>query len=133
MTEAQSFDVTLIDLHEDFVRAARNRFSDSERVECVRGDLRNVVRDLLASSNDSSSGRSLTAFVAAANSIGEMSGGSDLVYRRLFPGVQAKVRASIRALGNKTALGRHYLTVGSAVVEIASVASTNFCCLEPAR
>jgi O-acetyl-ADP-ribose deacetylase (regulator of RNase III) len=58
-----------------------------------------------------------TAFLSPANSIGEMSGGIDELYSRtMFPGVEARVVAAIRALGRGSALGRFYLNIGEAVL-----------------
>ncbi len=59
--------------------------------------------------------RNGVAFVSPANSLGFMDGGIDAEYSAMFPGVQRSVQAAIRVLGNKTALGRYYMSVGSAL------------------
>lgn len=58
-----------------------------------------------------------TAFVSPANSLLFMDGGIDHAYSRdMFPGVEAELKRMTCALGMKTALGRSYLPVGSAIV-----------------
>lgn len=54
------------------------------------------------------------AFVSPANSLGFMDGGIDRPLRDMFPGCESRLKAAIRQLGHTTALGRHYLRVGSA-------------------
>lgn len=57
------------------------------------------------------------AFLSPANSLGFMDGGIDYVYsRKMFVGVEDRVRENIARLGFKTMLGRHYLPVGSSIV-----------------
>ncbi len=55
------------------------------------------------------------AYVSAAQSLGWMDGGIDAVYSDMFPGIQDKVQARIRRVGLRTAGGRAYLAVGSAL------------------
>lgn len=57
-----------------------------------------------------------TAFVSPANSLGFMDGGIDYVLSRvMFPGLEGRVKAAIRAAGHTTLLGRPYLPIGRAV------------------
>ena len=97
--------IAFVSLHPPTVRALAEAFRDlSSHVTCTVAD----VRDLPISPG--------TMFVSPANSIGFMDGGIDAAYMAMFPGVQRAVQAQIRCLGKKTALGRYYLPVGSAVV-----------------
>lgn len=58
-----------------------------------------------------------TAFVSAANARGFMDGGVDLAYSQaMFPGIEARVKAAIRAVGAPDRLGGRYLPVGDAVM-----------------
>jgi O-acetyl-ADP-ribose deacetylase (regulator of RNase III) len=72
-------------------------------VEVSQCDVRSVPRDG-------------TVYVSPANSLGFMDGGIDAVYTEMFPGVQRAVQRRIRELGHRTALGRYYLSVGSALL-----------------
>jgi O-acetyl-ADP-ribose deacetylase (regulator of RNase III) len=91
----------IISINKEFVQLATARFYGRALVE-VR-DIRDVERE----------GR---IFVSPANSLGIMDGGIDLpLSREMFPGCERAVRAAIAALGHKTALGRAYLHVGSAL------------------
>ncbi len=55
-------------------------------------------------------------FVSPCNSLGQMNGGIDAVYSELFPECETLVRNRIAILPTKTALGRSYLDIGSAIV-----------------
>ncbi len=56
------------------------------------------------------------AFVSPANSLGFMDGGIDyMLSRRIFPGIQTAVQLRIAAAGYKTALGRSFLPIASAI------------------
>ena len=61
------------------------------------------------------------AFVSPANSIGFMDGGIDFAYsRKMFQGVEGRVKGKIQQLGKTTARGRYYLDIGSAIAVVAS-------------
>ena len=91
----------IISLNKEFIQLATARFTGKALVE-VR-DIRDVERE----------GR---IFVSPANSLGFMDGGIDKpLSREMFPGCERAVRAAIASLGYKTALGRAYLRVGSAL------------------
>ena len=58
-----------------------------------------------------------TYYVSPANSLGFMDGGIDLALsREVFPGIESKVKAAIRATNNQNLLGRYYLPIGSSLV-----------------
>lgn len=76
---------------------------------CGGCDVRGLARRLGAE------GAQGVAYVSPANSAGWMDGGLDAVYCEMFPGVQERVQASIRRVGLRTAGGRAYLPVGSAL------------------
>lgn len=91
----------IISLNKEFIQLATARFYGRALGE-VR-DIRDVERE----------GR---IFVSPANSLGFMDGGIDKpLSQEMFPGCERAVRAAIASLGYKTALGRAYLCVGSAL------------------
>lgn len=91
----------IISLNKEFVRLTIIRFYGRALVE-VR-DICDVER----------AGR---IFVSPANSLGIMDGGIDRPLSRvMFPGCEGAVQKAIVALDHKTALGRRYLRVGSAL------------------
>jgi O-acetyl-ADP-ribose deacetylase (regulator of RNase III) len=58
-----------------------------------------------------------TAFVSPANSRGFMDGGVDRAYSRaMFPGIEARVKSAIRAIGTPDRVGGRFLPVGEAVM-----------------
>lgn len=55
------------------------------------------------------------AFLSPANSLGFMDGGIDKAYSQvMWPGVEQRVKARIRAIGHEDFIGRPYLPIGSA-------------------
>jgi O-acetyl-ADP-ribose deacetylase (regulator of RNase III) len=56
------------------------------------------------------------AYISPANSLGFMDGGIDLVYMEMFPGVEQVVKDRIRHFNQETALGRPYISIGSALI-----------------
>ena len=70
-----------------------------------------------------------SAIVSPANSMGWMDGGIDDVYRRMFPGVQGAVQTAIKSHNYKSALGRYFLPIGSAL--IVQVEPTNYLICAP--
>ena len=99
--------IDFVSTHPPTVRALAEAFSSGGHNDVLTftvGD----VRDLPIAPG--------TMFMSPANSIGFMDGGIDAAYMAMFPGVQTAVQSQIRSLGKTTALGRHYLPVGSAVV-----------------
>jgi O-acetyl-ADP-ribose deacetylase (regulator of RNase III) len=91
----------IISLNKEFVQLATARFYGKALVE---------MRDILDVERE---GR---IFVSPANSLGFMDGGIDIpLSRTMFPGCERVVRSAIASLGYKTALGRAYLRVGSAL------------------
>ena len=97
--------ITFIDLDRRIIEALTDAFDDL--APCVTCSVANV-RDMAVTPG--------TMYMSPANSLGFMDGGVDATYMAMFPGVQRDVQAKIRSLGKTTALGRHYLPVGSAVV-----------------
>ncbi len=56
-------------------------------------------------------------YISPANSLGFMDGGIDHVLSRImFPGLETKVKNSIKQLGIKNRLGRNYLPIGKAIL-----------------
>ena len=104
--------IRFMSLHAPTIDALSAEFADLPNVACERGD----VRDLPIAPG--------TMFLSPANSLGFMDGGIDAAYMEMFPGVQRAVQAKIRMLGNRTALGRYYQPVGSALVVPVGVACT---------
>lgn len=100
----------LIDRGDAFVAAASREFA-AERaagtVCVVCGDVMNVPPER-------------TAFVSPSNSLLFFDGGYDDALRRKFPGLQRRCQARLPELGFRTAIGRHYLPVGSAMVSPTS-------------
>jgi O-acetyl-ADP-ribose deacetylase (regulator of RNase III) len=96
-------DVILVDLKADLAQAAAAAGWSNISVMA-----RTDVRDVPLTPG--------TAFLSPANSLGFMDGGVDMVYSRaMFPGVEARVKAAIKALGQENFLGRFYLNIGDAV------------------
>ena len=100
-------------LQDPTVRALSDAFADLPDVTCEHRDVRNVPL------------QPGTMFMSPSNSIGFMDGGIDAAYMTMFEGIQNVVQAKIKTLDKRTALGRFYLPVGSAVV----VPVKNRCCL----
>ena len=96
--------ILFVALHRPTIDALRDAFADIDNVTCRESN----IRDLPITPN--------TMYVSPANSLGFMDGGIDAAYSAMFPGIQKAVQDKIKTLGKKTALGRHYLSVGSAVV-----------------
>lgn len=95
--------VTLVDLHGENVAAAHR--GGWREVNCLAWT---DIQDLPMTSG--------TAFVSPANSLGFMDGGIDYVLSRvMFPGIEARVKEAIAALGIETLLGRRHLPIGRAV------------------
>ena len=98
------FELLFVDRDKLFIDDIRHKFRGVPEARCLVADIASVPRKN-------------TGFVSPANSLGFMDGGVDYAYsRRMFPGVERAVRAKISSLGLRTALGRPYLPVGSAVV-----------------
>ena len=93
--------IHFVSLDEEFIQHAQDLFG--EKATYTVGDIRSIPQR----------GR---AFVSPANALGFMDGGIDLVLsRHMFPGCEAKVKEMIKAIGQKSQLGRPYLRVGSAL------------------
>jgi O-acetyl-ADP-ribose deacetylase (regulator of RNase III) len=91
----------LISLDHAFIEAADDLFKDRATVACC--DIAYIPRDGVA-------------FVSPANSLGFMDGGIDMVLNhQMFVGCEKQLKKMIADLGHKTALGRPYLRVGSAL------------------
>ncbi len=91
---------------EAFVRVARAEFAaeiEAGSVRVFRADVRDIAP-------------SRTAFVSPSNSLLFFDGGYDDALRRKFPGLQRRCQARLPELGFRTAIGRPYLPVGSALV-----------------
>lgn len=93
------FQLEIIGLNEEAIAAAAAAFGPLATCRVCR------VEDV---------DRNGAAFVSPANSLGFMDGGIDKSLRDMFPGCEKRLKAAIKSLGHKTALGRHYLRVGSA-------------------
>ncbi len=58
-----------------------------------------------------------SVFVSPGNSLGFMDGGVDYVLsRKMFNGIESKVKQSIKHMGYKTLLRRYYLPIGKSIV-----------------
>jgi O-acetyl-ADP-ribose deacetylase (regulator of RNase III) len=58
-----------------------------------------------------------TYYVSPANSLCFMDGGIDLALsRKIFPGIEQKVKQKVKELSIKTKLGRNYLPIGSSII-----------------
>ncbi len=75
------------------------------RVSFACADVRNLLQQ-----------QAVDVVVSPANSLGFMDGGIDMYYMQLFPGIQQSVQQRIRSFGVTSALGRHMLPVGSAIL-----------------
>ena len=96
--------IILLDKKEECIQHLCKLFSSSKNVTCVADDINNIQL-------------SNSVFVSPANSLLFMDGGIDFVYsRKMFPGVEKKVRQRLVELNIKTSLGRNYLPIGSALI-----------------
>lgn len=58
-----------------------------------------------------------TYYVSPANSLCFMDGGIDLALSRtVLPGIEPRVKSSVRDIGRKNLLGRYYLPIGSSLI-----------------
>lgn len=96
--------VHFVSLNNEWLSEVKHLFGNNpERFEYTQGDIQTIWRDR-------------AIFVSPANSLGFMDGGIDDVLRKMFPGIEARVKAKIAEIGLKTNLGRPYLPVGSAIL-----------------
>lgn len=104
--------ITLLfcDLNSDFIKAIKkekkkrkDRTKEKYYVQTFIGDIRKFEMDKCA-------------WVSPANSLGYMDGGIDKIYTKMFDGIQNEVQKRIRKHNQKTALGRYYISVGSALL-----------------
>ena len=80
---------------------------DGVPVQCyfLKTDVKDLIKDYR-----------IDCIVSPANSLGFMDGGIDMIYMQLFPGIQTTVQDRIKTFGITTALGRHVLPIGSAML-----------------
>lgn len=97
--------IQLVAIDPTFVNAAKQEFEQfGALVEVSRGSIQDMPYEGVA-------------FVSPSNSLLVMDGGLDFIYSRImFPGVEHTAQTMVRSIGQVTSLGRHYLSVGSAIV-----------------
>lgn len=92
-----------VSMNQEWINAIKQEFFALGVADFTCDDIQKVPRDD-------------AVFVSAANSLGFMDGGIDLVLsRKMFPGCERLVRQKIAELDIKTKLGRPYLPIGSAL------------------
>jgi O-acetyl-ADP-ribose deacetylase (regulator of RNase III) len=110
--------LVFVDLDPDFATEIKTLVNSPKpyKLTTFTGDIRKVPRHN-------------SAIVSPANSMGWMDGGIDDIYRKMFPGVQRSVQDAIKSHNYKSALGRYFLPIGSAL--IVQVEPTNYLICAP--
>lgn len=109
--------IQLVAIDPTFVNAAKHEFEQfGALVEVSRGSIQDMPYEGVA-------------FVSPSNGLMFMDGGLDFIYSRImFPGVEDTARFMVKSIGNTTSLGRHYLSVGSAIVAPVQGATSCLIC-----
>lgn len=118
-----------VDLNQEFIDAISKKFLEGgyTNIEYTCGSVETIDPNY-------------KAFISPGNSLGFMDGGIDYVYsRKMFPGVEQKIKAMIKGLSQEsyliqqgisliTRLGRPYMKIGSAVCQIVGPNSCIIAC-----